>query len=193
MQEGMFAAAGPADGPLTLAEYDALEEGPYRLELSRGWLVSEPGPGPVHGHLHSWIAHLLIDRLQRPGAGVVLTATAFLLADVPPTVRIPDIAVLRGGAPVEGYPSGPLRGAPDLAIEINSPSNSASDNLARVRDYFDAGTPVLWIVDPPTRTVTAHTSASEAKILRAADPLPGGPAFPALRVSVDEVFTIERG
>jgi Uma2 family endonuclease len=176
------------DAPLSLEAYSALEDGPYRLELSRGRLVSEPGPGPEHGSVHSRATALLFEKLQRSGAGVVLVGTSFLLTEMPPTVRIPDLAVVRGTRPAAGFPRGHWRGAPDLAIEINSPSNSASDNLARVRDYFDGGTAMLWIVDPPTRSVTVHPSPVEARIMVGGDALPGGPAFPQLGLTVDELF-----
>ena len=66
---------------LTVEEFmDLPEEDGYRLELSRGLLVREPGPGPRHGYVAGRIHHRLWDFVEGKGLGVVLFDTAFTLA-----------------------------------------------------------------------------------------------------------------
>lgn len=77
-----------------------------------------------------------------------------------------------------------MRGAPDLAIEINSPSNSASDNLRKVNEYLDAGVSLVWIVDPPSRTVTVYRSRADIRILGEDADLEGGDVLPSFRTTV---------
>jgi Uma2 family endonuclease len=50
-------------------------------------------------------------------------------------------------------PKRPYPGAPDLAVEVISPSDNSDDVLKKVRVYFDKGTDEVWLVFPETREV----------------------------------------
>jgi Uma2 family endonuclease len=81
--------------------------------------------------------HGLLDRLL-PEQRVQVGATRF---------RIPDVCILAEDAPDEQI----IRTAPVLCIEILSPEDRMSRYLDRVKDYFDMGVPVCWIIDPSAR------------------------------------------
>lgn len=175
-------------GSMTIAEYTALpREDARHHELSRGRLVSEPRPGRLHGAAVALLAHHLVAYALEHG-GVVTTETGFVLAENPPTLRGPDVAYVRTQRPSYGASEAYVRGAPDLAIEVASPSNSAGELQAKVLEYFEAGTRQVWVVHPRTRTVVVHTSASEARTLGLADEIDGGDLLPGLTLAVREIF-----
>ena len=153
--------------PLTVDEYRALPEDPlYRDELVRGCLVRELSPGEEHAWVVAKLAHYLMQAVDDEHPGRVLCDGGFLLAQNPPTVRGPDVSFIsarRAPAPVRGYP----QMAPDLAIEVLSPSNRAGEMREMIRDYFAAGSRMVWIVDSRRRTVTVHASPDEATVLHA--------------------------
>jgi hypothetical protein len=123
-----------ADRLLTAAQFASLpREDAYRVELVRGRLVRAPRPMPLHARLVTGMVHRL--------HGV-------LLAREPDTVRGPDVAFYsHARVPETRYDAG-FWGAPDLAIEITSPSNRASDVQEKVTDYLDAGVRLVWVIDP---------------------------------------------
>jgi Uma2 family endonuclease len=83
---------------------------------------------------------------------------------------------------------GTLYGAPELVVEVVSPSNSAAAIQAKVGEYLAAGARVVWVVYPDTRTVAVHEHPSIARFLRDDEPLPGGDALPGLGLTVAEIF-----
>ena len=59
---------------------------------------------------------------------------------------------------------------------------------AEVQDWLDAGSSVVWVVDPHTNTVSVHQGRGEGTILRSGDTLTGGELIPGLRIEVAELF-----
>ncbi|CAN5689315.1 Uma2 family endonuclease [soil metagenome] len=187
----MASRSAPTAGRYSIGEYAALPPDEfYTIELSGGMLIHEPAPGGEHGRAQVRIARLLDEHAEATRAGAVLGGAGFILFSDPPTVRVPDVAVV-GRARLEERPldAGLWRGAPDLAVEINSPTNSASDSLRKVNEYLDAGVRLVWVVDPPTRTVTVYRSRDHIQLLGDDAELDGGPVLPDLRVSVRTIFS----
>lgn len=179
-----------AERTLTLEEYRALpEEDGNRVELVRGRLVREPRPGGAHG----WLAVELIVRIEsyarKHDLGRTVTEAGFLLADEPPTVRGPDVAFISAEElPPDGPPEGYWRQPPDLAIEVVSPSNTAAGIQAKVLEYLDAGTRMVWVVDPGTESVTAYRSREEIRVLTAGEAVEGGDVLSSFRMELSELF-----
>lgn len=175
---------------LTLGDFAGLpEEEGWHLELSAGRLVREPAPGARHGNLAVRFAGLLHRVGEAEGLGVTFVHTGFALSRDPDTVRVPDVAfVSRERAPEEDPGDGFWELAPDLVVEIVSPSNSASDIQTKAVEYLEAGIRLLWIVDPATRTVTAYRSRSDIRILREGDVLEAGEVLPGLSLELGELF-----
>jgi Uma2 family endonuclease len=123
------------------------------------------------------------------GAGGTLDNTAYILCEKPATVRIADLSFVRAErVPPGGYSRSIWRLAPDLAIEVLSPSNRASDVQETIVDYLEAGVPLIWIVDPERRTVTVHRSRTDPRSLREFDRLNGGNVLPGLSIPLDTIF-----
>src|SRR5690606_19608466 len=138
-----------AGGPFTIHEYANLpaeyQEG---TELVRGFIVREPPPAPPHARLHALLAYYLVEYTQRTGVGTVFVEGGFVTVEDPPTARGPDIAcVLADRCRAPGYGEPYMRPAPDLAIEILSPSTRPAQMREKVREYFAAGSHLVWIID----------------------------------------------
>jgi Uma2 family endonuclease len=160
-----------------------------RHELERGSLVRMPPPGALHGQICSQIAHLLREHAATWGAGVVCVDTGFILARGPDTVRGPDVSfVARERIPSDGVPVGYWSLAPDLAVEVLSPWQRVGELDARIAEYFAAGTRLLWVVHPNTRTVHAFRSPSSVEILTEEREIDGGDVLAGFRCHVRRFF-----
>jgi Uma2 family endonuclease len=174
---------------LTLEQFERIPDSTrYKLELSRGLVVREPRPGARHGVITSRIHNLLFDSGERSGHGLVVTQCGFLLAEDPATVREPDVAFITPEHHTNTVPDGFWPFAPDLAVEVISPSNTVSYISQKVVEYLEAGCRLVWVVDPPSRTVWVHRSLNDGRILRENDELTGEPVIPGLRASVAALF-----
>lgn len=174
---------------LTIEEFQRLPDEDCRTELVRGVVVREPPAGFEHGRHASRIGYHLRRYVEEHPVGEVCGAeTGFILSTDPPTVRAPDAAFVAAARIPPGGVQGFFPGAPDLAVEVVSPSNSASDIQAKVFDYLDAGARLVWVVYPETRTVAVHRTRAEARFLTDADALDGGDALPGFRLEVARLF-----
>ena len=169
-----------------------MEDDGLKHELQAGILVSEPLPGFRHGRVALKTGALLLAHASRRDLGVVLSNdSGFVLARRPDTVRGPDVAFISHErlAAVDD-PVGAFPGAPDLAVEILSPSNTPALLHAKVADYLAAGTRLVWLVDPERETVTVHRSLLSPRVLSLDEELDGEDVVPGFRVRVAELFEI---
>lgn len=186
----MVANRAPTGGrPLTIEEFAQLPGDGYRDELVRGWVVREPPPGAEHGGVASELSARLRNFVRAHHLGRVISDSGFILIETPPTVRAPDVAFIAmerippAGLPVRYFP-----GAPDLAVEVVSISNSPAAIRAKVTDYLAAGTWLVWVVEPRARTVTNYRPEHKVRILREEDELDGDQLLPGFRVRVGAIF-----
>ena len=77
---------------------------------------------------------------------------------------------------------------PDLVGEVVTPEERADDLMAKIADYFQAGTRLVWLVYPRLQLVYAYESLTQARILSASDELDGGAVLPGFRLSVAALF-----
>lgn len=174
---------------LTIDEFERLPDDEWRCELVRGVVVREPPAGFEHGRVANRILHLLTGFVEKHGLGEVLASeTGFVLFEEPPTVRAPDAAFVAEGRVPSPAPPGFGRLAPDLAVEVVSPSNTIAQIHSKVLDYLDAGSRLVWVVDPATRSVTVYRSRKEIRLLVGDEELDGGEVLPGFRVGLSEIF-----
>ncbi|MGQ9626393.1 MAG: Uma2 family endonuclease [Anaerolineae bacterium] len=161
----------------------------YRYELVKGELIKMAPPGAWHGVLAVRLGISLGQYVQESKLGEVAVEAGYYLARDPDTVRGPDISfVSRERILPEGVPKGFWPFAPDLAVEIVSPSDTAEEVMTRVSDYLRAGTRLVWVVQPATKTVTEYRSFSQVRVLTEEDTLEGGEVLPGFACPVAEIF-----
>ncbi len=175
-------------GFLSIEEFERLPDDGWRRDLVRGQVVCEPPAGFEHGRIAVQIASLLYAFVRERELGTVVGAeTGFVLHDKPPTVRAPDVAFVADGR-LASDPVGFAPLAPDLAVEIVSPSNTVSEIQGKVVDYLDAGTRLVWVVDPRYRSITAYLSREEIRLLTEEEEIDGGAVLPGFRIKISELI-----
>jgi Uma2 family endonuclease len=167
-----------------------------KAELVRGELRVTPPPGAPHAMAARNLVHLLDAHTSQRELGTVFPdGTSYELLRLPHTVRVPDVSFVRAGRlPVEGVGPGPLRMAPDLAVEVLSPSETASELEEKLSEYAIAGIQLVWVVDPVRRTVRVLAADAPVRWLREGETLDGGTVVPGFSCAVVEIFDgIARG
>lgn len=193
MEDPVEASSSPLpDRLLTIEEFERLpEEDGYLLELVRGRIVREPRPAYEHGRLVAEIAARLREFARHQNLGVVVVEAGFALSEEPSIVRGPDVAfVSRERAPERGRAPTFPRLAPDLAVEVASPSNTLTELHDKALDYLEAGTRLVWLVEPSARRVTVLRSREDIRILREGDSLDCGDVLPGFRTTVAELLDL---
>lgn len=174
---------------ISVAEFEATC-GDDHVELIDGEVVPMAPASYQLGKLSMQIGILLGMHVMPRRLGDVLSAeTGFVIFPDRETVLAPDVAFVRAGRAPQGEAKWHFaRLAPDLAIEVNSPSDRPRDISAKVSLYQEAGVPLVWVVDPPTQTVTVLALGQEPVTLGINDELDGGVVLPEFRVAVSEIF-----
>jgi Uma2 family endonuclease len=112
-----------------------------------------------------------------------------LFADQPRHWRKPDVSFVRfGRLPDDKIPTGRMHLAPDLAVEVISPTEKAEDVETKLDEYLRAGVRLVWVLYIPTKNVWAYKLDGTAKLYRATDTLPGEDVLPGFAVPVAELF-----
>ncbi|HSF33712.1 MAG TPA: Uma2 family endonuclease [Candidatus Tectomicrobia bacterium] len=174
----------------TADELFMLPDDGFRYELVRGEIRRTPPAGSEHGAVAVNIAVVIALFVKAHSLGVVFGAeTGFKIASDPDTVRAPDLAFIRRERiPEAGLPRGFWPGAPDIAVEVISSGDTYTEVEEKVNDWLDAGTRMVLVLNPRTRTVTVYTSHSGVARLTEADILDGGEVLPGFTCRVAELF-----
>lgn len=161
----------------------------HRYELVAGALrVCEP-PGGTHGQVAARLCYRLTGFVEEQRLGVVLVESGFILQRGPDTVRGPDVSfVAADRLPAAGVPASFVPLAPDLAVEIRSPDDRAAAVAEKVANYLDAGTRLVWVVDPAGREVTVYRADRSTTQLSDSDWLDGEGVLPGFRCWIGEVL-----
>lgn len=161
------------------------------LELVEGEIIEMSKPSGLHGQITFLLGLKIGIHVVENELGTVTAAeTGFLLERNPDgrdTVRALDIAFLSRAKAPAVLPDSLVDVAPDLAVEVISPSNKVADMHRKIRQLLAAGTALVWIVHPETRTVEVHTR-SGATTFEGDDVLSGGDVLPGFRIPVRDIF-----
>jgi Uma2 family endonuclease len=138
-------------GLLSLEQWDALELDPTRRwELSEGTLIMSPRPHPRHQRISRRLTRLLEDHLP-DGLEAVPEIEVTTSASFPPSVRDPDIVVVRDRVFEERSVRVPAADVV-LVVEIVSPGSRGTDHVMKLHEYAKAGIDNYWIIDPDAVT-----------------------------------------
>ena len=168
-----------------------------RLEDSVAYEIREDGTLELRnmGQNSDWIASRLITRLNLHdadqkrafinGGGTGLQVFKGRPRRIP---RADVVYIQRARQPQGVTQQGFLTVVPDLVAEVVSPGDKAEDLQAKVREYLDAGVPLVWVLYPRTRTVEVFGQAGVRATLGPDDMLTGGEVVPGFSVKVAELF-----
>jgi Uma2 family endonuclease len=159
-----------------------------RYELDEGELVEMTFPNVRHNRIAGRIYRLLCGWLDEHPMGEAFPSDqGYQLS--PDTVRGPDVSFLRAGrAGKLNEEADAIDGAPDLAVEVVSPSDRPRQVQRKVQQYLSAGCHTVWAVYPETREVHAFTSAGVTR-LSGKDALTCPELLGGFKAPVDRLFS----
>ncbi|HEV7891830.1 MAG TPA: Uma2 family endonuclease [Pyrinomonadaceae bacterium] len=180
-----------ADELLVMPRRD--EHGNYCiLELIRGEVRRMSPSGVTHGIFCSEVGAEVRDFVKANDLGVVCGAeTGFIVERDPDSVLGADVAFISQErlAKIENPDKfGPF--APDLAVEVMSPSNTVSEMEEKAALYFAAGARAMWVFNPKKKTVTVYNSPSDVRVLSEHDTLEGGDVLPGFKLELSKLFAV---
>jgi Uma2 family endonuclease len=167
-----------------------------RCELIGGEVVVIAPSGIEHGDIAGQLLFLLKSFVDRKKLGRVLAAeTGFRIARNHDTVRAPDVAFVRKGRWPRRRHTGFFPGAPDLAIEVLSPSDRWSDVIAKVNAWLGAGAISVWVVDPANRSIDIYRGGNQVFRYKRPDAIRDEPTLPGFVLRLSDLFggTADRG
>jgi Uma2 family endonuclease len=174
----------------TDAEFMALNRDGHRYEIVNGELIDMGNSGAKHGYVCSILMILLggYVHIQKLGA-MFDSSTAFKMKSG--NKRSPDVSFmakerLQG---LDDIPDGFLEGAPDLAVEILSPSNTVAEIHDKLVEYFENGARLVWVINPKEKYVLVYRSSQEPdRLLKSVDSLDGEEIVSGFTLPVAELF-----
>jgi Uma2 family endonuclease len=109
--------------------------------------------------------------------------------DQPDNLRSPDLSFVAAGRFLdEREPVGFVEFAPDLAVEVLSPDDRRRDVLEKIGEYLDAGTRLVWVIDPEKRTGAVYRSLTDVRVLGDADALEADEVVPGFACLLRDVL-----
>lgn len=192
----MAAARSYVDGMtpgalMTAEELRQLRLPNTRTELVKGVLVVREPAGYEHGAVAMKLA-LAVGRFLEghPLGHLVAAETGFRLASDPDTVRAPDVGFVSRARHPTPAPRGFAPFAPDLAIEVLSPDDRPGEVLAKAGDWLDAGTRLVWVVDPVRRLARVYRADGTESLVVESDALDGEDVLTGFRHPLADVLAI---
>jgi Uma2 family endonuclease len=178
--------------PGTATEKDLLEfvERDKLVELIDGTLVEKP-VGWIESRIAMLLGQALLNFINPRHLGA-LTGADGTLKMKSGRIRLPDLAFVS----IDDLPGGQLPTEPvpmirfRLAVEVISGGNTAAEMRQKMKEYFESGTLLVWLVYPTTKTVEVFEAPSDQPVrtLTEADTLDGGSVLPGFTIRVADIF-----
>ena len=182
----------PAPGTATEKDVLLAEERENRLcELVDGTLV-EKTMGFEESRLAAELIYLVKSYLAQNDLGVCVGADG-MMRIAPGLVRIPDLSFITWDRlPGRESPRDPIPElAPDLAVEVLSEGNTKAEMTRKVREYFEAGVKLVWLIDPRKRTAQVFSTDEKPVVVGEDRSLDGGDVLPGFVLPLGEF--LDRG
>ena len=171
---------------MTVDEFRLLPEtGPFYYELRRGELVSVTRPKMKHVKVQRRLRQLL--EAMTGNSGIVEIEIAFR-AIAEHDLRIADVAFVSQERWQRADPDDNLLGAPELVIEVLSPSNTATEIFDKEKLCLENGCREFWVVDPVRRQVKVSTPDGLTKTYPEGQQIPMG-LFHGVALPVATIFS----
>lgn len=172
----------PEKTKMTLEEF--LESDLEGYEYLNGELIPLAPTSVEHGYISVNLSSLLHLYVRENQLGRVLSETGFRVGE---RVLIPDIAIiLTDRLPDDLTKASPV--PPDLAVEVVSPTDASSNIEEKAFAYLEAGTKLVWVLKPRSKTVTIYRSETDITLLTRNDTLTGEEVVEGFSCQVAELF-----
>ena len=175
---------------VTLAEYAALPKQP-RYELVKGVLVELMAASEEHEETVMLVGHQMLLHVRPRRLGKVYGSNRAYVTgpDSPATSRMPDVSFVSTTRLAQPHLVGMLYdGAPDLAVEILSDSNTPAEIAQKIGEYLNTGGSAVWVIDIDSRALTVHTADAPPLVLTDADTVDGGDYLPGFTCPVADLL-----
>ena len=173
---------------ITADELLAMPEDECRYELVKGELITLPIEGAMHGSVVSNVDVEIGSFVETHDLGETFIRTGFILATYPDTVRGPDVSFVSNARLSGDASDGYFTIAPDLAVEIISPNDNHTEVAEKVAEYLAAGTRLVVVVDPISRTITKHPARGDITRLGESDTLALDDIMPGFECAAADIF-----
>ena len=169
-------------------ELTALPKDGYKRELLQGEIIMSPA-GSEHGIISVAVGAELRAHARQHKLGAVFdSSTGFRLSS--DDVLSPDAAFVSQARLVSlrRVPRGFFPGAPDLVVEVLSPSDTLDYVHEKMARYFASGTRLAWAVNPAERNALVYRGPAADHLLRVTDALDGEDVLPGFRLPLSDLF-----
>jgi Uma2 family endonuclease len=156
-------------------------------ELVDGEVVELAPPNDEHGETAGYIVTAFNNYSRPRGTGRARVETGYRLRTGPDTVRGPDVSFVFRPR-MEGRGSGFVPGAPDIAVEIVSPSDTAAEVARKVAEYLAAGSQRVWVVYPEGRRVVIHRADGSVISYSGDNVITDEELLPGFSLPLSEIF-----
>ena len=174
---------------VTLEEFAALPEFP-RYELVKGVLVEKMYASREHEITVVRVSRHVDGHTDEHDLGEVYGSNrAFVTGpESPASSRLPDVSFVSNERLRPDLFGALFDGAPDLAVEVLSPSNTEREIAQKVAEYLAAGGKAVWVFDPIERTLTVHRPGIMPLILTDGDTVDGEDYLPGFTCAVSDML-----
>jgi Uma2 family endonuclease len=190
----MTAPSAPLPTPtpamlMTAAEFTASCANVH-AELVKGIVKEYPVPFPKHGIICFTIAQLVGNHVTQHALGRMATNDSWIkTGSNPDTVRGADVCFFSYDRLPRGMvPDGMLPVAPDLVIEVRSPTDRWNAVFAKVSEYLSAGVRVVVVLDPATSSASVYRMDELQQIFHNSDAMTLPDVLPGFSVVVSQLF-----
>jgi Uma2 family endonuclease len=160
----------------------------FQPELVRVQVVTIPAPGGLHGLTCLRTGRRIGNFVEDNNRGTVTCNDAgFITERDPDSVRGPDISYWAKGR-LQEIPVGYIEIAPDLLVEVMSPSNTRKQITGKLREYFAKGVHLVWVISPEDRTLTIYRTLDEGRLLNESATVSGEDVLPGFSCRVSDLL-----
>ena len=170
----------------TVAEHDTL-----RVEYLNGDIVMTPARSPHHQIIVTNLLLLLGQHAMHNGLGLVLPAPLDVVLSKEEQIAQPDLIFIAKARAPKLVTRAAITGAPDLVLEIISPSTARADRKIKPKIYAKYGVAEFWLIDPEDQSAEVFVLDGEtyrvAGIYLAGDTIKVG-RFADAQIAIDSIF-----
>jgi Uma2 family endonuclease len=160
-------------------------------ELIRGKVVQLSNPKQIHGVLMLEIGGRIREFIRGKNLGTAFCGDAgIVLERDPDTIRGPDVGFISRNRMPKAAQQKYFEIAPELCIEIVSPSDRWTEITEKVDMYIGKGVVLVWVIDPIARQAHVYRKGRETRLIEQTSALDGEDVLPGFSLPLEEIFSL---